>query len=85
MDENKKKTKMSYSESISQVGPYLGLGTQLAITVVIMTFLGVYLDGKFQTKPLFLLICTFFGAFAGLYNFIKNINALEKKHKNDKK
>jgi ATP synthase protein I len=85
VNENAKKTKKSFSESISPVAPYLGLGTQLAITIVILAFLGVYLDGKFQTKPVFILICTFFGAFAGLYNFIKSINELEKKHKNDKK
>jgi F0F1-type ATP synthase assembly protein I len=83
--ENAKKTKKSISESLSQAGPYLALGTQLAITIVILTFLGIFLDGKLHTKPVFILICTFFGAFAGLYNFIKTINALDKKHKNDKK
>jgi len=48
-----------------------------------MTFLGVYLDNQFNTKPLFILICTFFGAFAGLYNFIKSVNDLSKKKKNN--
>jgi ATP synthase protein I len=85
VNENPKKIKISITESMSQVAPYLGLGTQLAATIAIMTFVGVFLDNKFQTKPVFILICTFFGAFAGLYNFIKSITGLEKKNKNDKK
>ena len=74
---------MSFSESIKDITPYLGLGTQLAATIAIMAFLGVYLDNQFNTKPLFILICTFFGAFAGLYNFIKSVNDLSKKKKNN--
>ncbi len=69
---------------MSQAGPYLGLGTQLAATIALMAFLGIYLDNKFDTKPVCILICTFFGAFAGLYNFIKNINELDKKNKSIK-
>jgi len=83
----KKTNRKSFSESISQVGPYLGLGTQLAATVVLMVFVGVFLDNKFETKPIFILVCSLFGAFAGMYNFIKNINELDKKNKrikNDK-
>jgi len=48
-----------------------------------MTFLGVYIDNHFNTKPIFILICTFFGAFAGLYNFIKSVNELNKKKENN--
>lgn len=81
MKEDSNKIKKSFSESMSQVGPYLGLGTQLAITIVILTFLGIFLDDKLHTKPVFILICTFFGAFAGLYNFLKSITQLEKKTK----
>lgn len=46
-----------------------------------MTFLGIFLDKEFGTKPIFILICTSFGAFAGLYNFIKSVNELGKKRK----
>jgi F0F1-type ATP synthase assembly protein I len=50
---------------------YLGLGTQLAVTVTGMTFLGVWLDKKFNTGPVLTIICAFFGITAGMYNFIK--------------
>jgi hypothetical protein len=33
------------------VGPYIGLGMQLAVTVVAMMFLGIWLDGIFNLEP----------------------------------
>jgi len=50
---------------------YLGLGTQLAVTVVGMTFLGIWLDKKFNTEPVLTIVCAFLGITAGMYNFIK--------------
>jgi ATP synthase protein I len=50
---------------------YLGLGTQLAVTVTAMTFLGIWLDKKYNTEPIFTIICSLFGVTAGIYNFIK--------------
>jgi ATP synthase protein I len=50
---------------------YLGLGTQLAVTVTAMTFLGIWLDKKYNTQPIFTIICSFLGVAAGIYNFIK--------------
>ena len=54
------------------VGPYIGLGFQLAVTVTVMVFLGIWLDEKFNTKPILTIILSFFGVFAGLYTFIKS-------------
>lgn len=55
------------------VGPYIGLGLQLAVTVTAMVFLGIWLDEKFDTTPLLTIICAFFGVFAGMYTFIKSV------------
>lgn len=55
------------------VAPYLGLGLQLAVTVTIMVFLGIWLDDKFSSKPVLTIIFAFFGVFTGLYNFIKSV------------
>ncbi len=52
---------------------YLGLGMQLAATVVVMIYIGVWLDKKFDTYPLFIIIFSFLGVALGLYNFIKTI------------
>jgi len=69
----------NYFDSIRKAGPYLGLGTQLAATVILMFFLGKWIDSYFNTLPLFVLIFTFLGGFAGLYNFIITVQKLNKK------
>ena len=58
---------------ITELAPYLGLGLQLAVTVAAMVFLGIWLDKKFDTSPIFSIICSFLGVFAALYNFIKTV------------
>ena len=55
------------------IGPYVGLGMQLAITVTVMVFLGIWLDGIFNLDPVLTIIFAFLGVFAGLYNFIKSV------------
>ncbi|MHB8580317.1 MAG: AtpZ/AtpI family protein [Ignavibacteriaceae bacterium] len=50
---------------------YLGLGSQLAVTVVVMVLLGVWLDKKFSTTPILTIIFSFIGIAGGMYNFIK--------------
>jgi len=64
----------------------LGFGTQLAVTMILGVFLGLWLDNKFETSPLFLIICSviFFGS--SMTFFIKMVNRDKNKHKinNDK-
>jgi ATP synthase protein I len=56
-----------------EVGPYLGLGMQLAITVTVMVFLGIWLDEKFNLSPILTVVFAMLGVFAGMYNFIKSV------------
>ena len=56
-----------------EVGPYLGLGLQLAVTVTVSVFIGIWLDGKFETSPVLTIVFAFFGVFAGMYTFIKSV------------
>jgi len=65
--------------SLRAAGPYLGLGTQLAATMVLMFFLGKWLDDYLNTIPLFVLVFSFLGGFAGIYNFIRSVIQLNKK------
>ena len=57
----------------SDIGNYLGLGLQLAVTVVVMVFLGIWLDSKFNTNPWMTVLCSFLGIFAAIYSFIKTV------------
>ena len=56
-----------------EVGPYVGLGLQLAVTVTVMVFVGIWLDGHFETKPILTVVFAFLGVFAGMYTFIKSV------------
>lgn len=70
MNENNGEKK-STGNYLKDYAPYLGMGIQLAITVAALAFLGIWLDNKFNSSPWFTICCSFFGVFAGLYNFIK--------------
>jgi ATP synthase protein I len=52
---------------------YFGLGIELAATVTIMLFIGVWLDKKFNTEPILTVIFAFLGVASGLYNFIRTV------------
>jgi len=83
MAKNKKFVK-GYSETTKEVGSYMGLGTQLAATIILMFFLGRWLDGEFDTKPLWTIFLSFFGGIAAIYNFIKAILTDPKLNKSKK-
>jgi len=61
------------------VAPYLGLGIQLAATVVIFALIGHWLDRLLNTSPWLLLIGALLGATGGLYSFIRTVLSLSKK------
>lgn len=70
----------SYGESLKDVAPYMGLGVQLAATMVLMFFLGKWLDSKFEIYPVLTIIFLFLGAAAGIYNFIKVVLQINRKN-----
>lgn len=80
MKNNSDESRNKFFESWRKAGPYLGLGTQLAATILLMFFVGKWIDDYFGTIPLFVLICSFLGGFAGIFNFIKAVNQINKKN-----
>ncbi len=84
MIEQENKTK-KITDSYKTFGPYLGLGTQLAATIILMFFLGRWLDQKLNTFPFLLIIFSIIGGFAGIYNFIKTVLRLNDKKQLNKK
>ncbi|MEN8192391.1 MAG: AtpZ/AtpI family protein [Bacteroidota bacterium] len=80
----KKKLNHNLTKTYRDIGPYLGLGTQLAATIVLMFFVGRWLDGYFESEPWLTIIFSFLGGFAGIYNFIKTVLDLNKKQKIEK-
>ncbi|HEX2868948.1 MAG TPA: AtpZ/AtpI family protein [Ignavibacteriales bacterium] len=86
----KKKKELNWINDINpgkkavEVGPYLGLGVQLAASIVLMFFLGYWLDGKLGTSPVLTILMSFLGGFAGIYNVIKTVLEINRKNKGEK-
>jgi F0F1-type ATP synthase assembly protein I len=78
MIEDKKDKDSSGSNLFKDYAPYLGLGIQLAATIVLVVFLGIWLDKKFNTSPYLTLLFSFLGIFTGMYHFIKSVTRLDK-------
>jgi ATP synthase protein I len=71
----------SLARTYRDVAPYLGLGIQLAATIVVCFFLGRWLDQVLNTSPWLMILGAFVGAAGGLYSFLKTVMELGKKQK----
>ncbi|HTR82767.1 MAG TPA: AtpZ/AtpI family protein [Bacteroidota bacterium] len=52
------------------LAPYLTLGIQLALSIIVFFFLGKWLDGKFDTSPWMMLGGLILGGVGGMIKFI---------------
>ncbi len=75
IDNNKKNRKVAKNQSkvnvMQELAPYASLGLQLVITILVGAYAGWWIDGKYDTSPIFLIILTFLGATVGMVTFIK--------------
>ncbi len=65
-------------EVLRETGPYLTLGIQLVLTILIFFGIGDWLDHHYHTTPLWLAIFTSVGAIASLVYFIVTVIRLQK-------
>lgn len=65
----------------SRVIKYSGIGVQLAATILIFLFIGIFIDRKLGTEFIFTLIFTFLGFLGGFYKFYLTVKELDKKDK----
>ncbi|MBR9979515.1 MAG: AtpZ/AtpI family protein [Desulfatitalea sp.] len=56
------------SNPIRQMAYFSSLGLSIALAIFLGLALGVYLDGKLDTRPIFTLICIAVGIAAGFRN-----------------
>lgn len=70
------------TQTFKEVGPYLGIGVQLAATIILMVLIGNWLDQKFEKNYLFTMIFAVLGIFSAMYNLLRTLNYLEKRKKN---
>ncbi len=58
---------------LGQIGPYLGLGIEFAVTLLVFIFAGHYLDKRWGTDPWLLLAGATLGFLIAFYNFFKTL------------
>ena len=61
-----------WMKAVREAGPYLGLGTSLAATVLLGLGLGYWGDRELGTKPWLFLLGGALGLGAALYQFVKS-------------
>lgn len=59
--------------AVRDVAPFLGIGTSLAVTVLAGIGVGYWLDVRWGTQPLFLLLGGVIGLGLALYQFFKTV------------
>ncbi|HET6400538.1 MAG TPA: AtpZ/AtpI family protein [Candidatus Kapabacteria bacterium] len=72
-------------KALQETGPYLTLGIQLVLTILIFFGAGDWLDHHFHTTPLWIAIFTTVGAIASLTYFIVTVLRLQKNSENKAK
>lgn len=73
MEFDKKKDNTDRHKVIQELAPYMSLGMQMAITLLLGVFVGYKLDEYFNTQPIFLASLSFVFAALSLVNFIREV------------
>jgi ATP synthase protein I len=61
------------------VSTYAGVGIQFAIAIVLFAFIGVWLDGRLGTSPLFVLLGVLLGAAGAFYSMYRKLMAAQER------
>lgn len=80
-----KNNKTSKSKVFREMMPYMNLGLQMVIPIILGAFIGKWIDEKNDTSPLWMIALSIFGIIVGMYSFFKTINDENKKKKSKKK
>jgi len=59
--------------SVGSAGVMAGLGLQFALSILLFLWVGQWMDKKFGTAPLFLVLFVFIGAGASFYSMYRKL------------
>ena len=68
----------------SNVGQYAGLGLQFAASILLFLYVGQWLDRRFGTAPVFLLLGVFLGAGGSFYSMYRKLMAAQEREERDR-
>lgn len=74
MSPDKKGDGSDWVRVLREAAPYLGLGTSLAVTVLLGVGLGYWADQKLGTRPWLVLLGAVLGLVLALYQFFKTVS-----------
>jgi len=77
--DDRKKSARDRGRALREAGPYLGLGTTLAATVLAGLGAGYWLDARLGTQPWFLLVGGTLGVGVALLYFFRAVSSLSKR------
>jgi hypothetical protein len=75
--------KASSASAYREFAPFLGLGIQLAVAVVVFYFAGSWLDERYGSSPLWSLVGVGVGTVGGLIKFVKTALGADTSDKKD--
>jgi ATP synthase protein I len=61
--------------AVREAGPLLGIGTSLAVSVLLGVLLGRWADGHWGHEPLFTLLGAIVGLALGMYGFVRTVTS----------
>ncbi len=64
-----------WERALREAAPYLGMGTSLAVTVLLALWIGHWLDKKLGTEPAFFLVGAGLGLVAAGIQFYRTVAA----------
>lgn len=70
---------LEQQKALQETGPYMTLGIQMVISVLVFFGIGYWLDHHFKTGSLWMVILTSFGAVSSLTYFIVTVIGLQKR------
>ena len=68
-----RKEKGDWARAVREAGPYLGIGTTLAVTVALGVFVGYEADARWGTSPAFTLTGAVVGIVLAMYGFFRTV------------
>ena len=58
---------------------FAGVGVQYALTILVLTLAGIWLDERFETAPLFLIICLLVAFVGATWSLVQQVLRDDKK------
>ncbi|MFA6457641.1 MAG: AtpZ/AtpI family protein [Bacteroidota bacterium] len=74
----------SFGTMMQAAAPYMTLGLQIAIAVVVFLFIGKYADDQFGTKPWLMVTGIVIGFTGGMIRFFREVIELSNKEEHER-